>query len=64
MTGKIKYYEVSGKYNQKKTHKGSIILGPKSSITRASKDTMVVHCHEKDRDFTLIEPSSTQVNFN
>ena len=43
--------------------RGSIKIGPNSKILKISKDTITLTCDSKNKEYTLIQPDKSVINF-
>jgi hypothetical protein len=55
--GEMKYYK------DVKDYKGSITLSHSSKVIKIAKTTIKVQCSKKLKDYILMQPDSSQVNF-
>uniref|UniRef100_A0A7S3CM07 Uncharacterized protein n=1 Tax=Strombidium rassoulzadegani TaxID=1082188 RepID=A0A7S3CM07_9SPIT len=55
--GQLKYYQ------DMKDFKGCIVLGPESKIRKTKKTTICLVCQRKNKEYTLIQPDSSQISF-
>lgn len=55
--GEIKYYK------DEKEYKGTITIGPSSKIIKEGKSTLLIDCIVKKKQYTIMQPDSTQISF-
>lgn len=55
--GELKYYA------EKREFKGCINIGPNSKIRKTAKTTVTLTCENKKKEYILLQPDSSQINF-